>query len=123
MFMNKFQNETYAVFRIVFGLLFAFHGTQKLLDFPAPGPELNAMLLAAGVIELVGGAMIAVGFMTSWAAFLASGTMAVAYWIAHGLNHLFPSVNKGEMAVLYCFAFLMISGRGSGIWSIDGGRG
>lgn len=123
MFMSKFQNETYALFRIVYGLLFAFHGTQKLLDFPAPGPELNAMLIAAGAIELVGGAMIAVGFMTSWAAFLSSGTMAVAYWIAHGMNHLFPSVNKGELAVLYCFGFLMISARGSGIWSIDGGRG
>ncbi len=122
MFMSKFQDETYAAFRIVFGLLFVFHGTQKLFGFPAAGPDLNPMLAAAGVIELVGGAMVAVGFMASWAAFLCSGTMAVAYWIAHGLNHLFPSVNKGELAVLYCFAFLFISARGSGIWSVDGAR-
>jgi len=63
-----------------------------------------------------------VGFMASWAAFFCSGTMAVAYWIAHGLNHLFPSVNKGELAVLYCFAFLFISAKGSGIWSVDDAR-
>ncbi len=122
MFMSQYRDQTYAAFRIVFVLLFMFHGTQKLLDFPAPGPDLNPMLMAAGVIELVGGAMVAVGFMAGWAAFLCSGTMAVAYWLAHGLNHLFPSVNKGELAVLYCFAFLFISANGSGIWSVDSKR-
>lgn len=122
MFMSAFQNQTYAAFRIVFGLLFLFHGTQKLFGFPTAGPDLNPVLATAGVIELVGGAMVAVGFMTSWAAFLCSGTMAAAYWMAHGLNHLFPIVNKGEMAVLYCFAFLFISSKGSGIWSVDAAR-
>lgn len=122
MFMSQYQDQTYAAFRIVFGLLFLCHGAQKLFDFPAPGPELNAMLFAAGAIELVAGAMVMVGFMAGWAAFLASGTMAAAYWIAHGPNHLFPLVNKGEMAVLYCFGFLYISAKGSGIWSVDAAR-
>ncbi len=122
MFMGKYQDQTYAAFRIVFGLLFVFHGTQKLFGFPAAGPDLNPVLVTSGLIELVGGAMVAVGFMASWAAFFCSGTMAVAYWIAHGLNHLFPSVNKGELAVLYCFAFLFISAKGSGIWSVDDAR-
>jgi putative oxidoreductase len=123
MFMSRFQNETYAAFRIVFGLLFLLHGSQKLFGFPAESSNVPTIAMVAGVIELVAGGMIAAGFMAGWAAFLSSGTMAAAYWMAHGLKDLFPSNNGGELAVLYCFAFLFIAARGSGIWSVDGARG
>ena len=121
MFMKAFGSQTYALLRITAGFMFLWHGTQKLLDIPAEFQgDLNAMMVVAGVIELVGGAMIMVGFMTRWAAFLCSGLMAAAYWMAHGLNHPLPILNRGEMAALYCFVFLAISAQGAGIWSIDG---
>jgi len=74
----------------------------------------------AGPIELVAGILVAIGFLTRPAAFVASGLMAAAYWMAHGPNHLFPLVNGGELAALYCFVFLFISAAGGGIWSVDG---
>lgn len=124
MFMSRFQEPTYAAFRIVFGLLFMLHGTQKILDFPPSqmGGDLPTIAMVAGVIELGTGLLIAVGFMAGWAAFLASGTMAAAYWIAHGTKDLIPHNNGGEMAVLYCFAFLFIAAKGSGRWSVDAAR-
>ena len=73
----------------------------------------------AGSIELIGGGLIMIGLMAGWAAFICSGTMAVAYWMAHGTVALFPIMNRGELAVLYCFAILYIASKGSGIWSID----
>ena len=76
----------------------------------------------AGSIELVGGVLVMIGLATSWAAFLCSGTMAAAYWIAHGTQALLPIQNQGELAFLYCFAFLFMSSRGSGIWSVDAAR-
>ncbi|HVP28430.1 MAG TPA: DoxX family protein [Myxococcota bacterium] len=124
MFMDRFQGETYALVRIVFGLLFLSHGLQKLVGWPLPMPEgfaMTPLVWAAGAIESVGGALIAIGFQTRWAAFLCSGQMAVAYWMAHGLRHWHPNVNQGELAVLYCFAFLCIAAHGAGIWSVDGG--
>ncbi len=108
------------MFRIVIGFLFLFHGSQKLLGFPIDFPyPLNPMIATAGVIELVGGALIMIGFYSRIAAFLCSGTMAVAYWLAHGFNHVFPIANGGELAVLYCFGFLLIATNGSSIWSIN----
>ena len=124
MFMSAFDKQTYALMRIVAGLLLLWHGAQKLLGFPAPAPEgLPAFVTyVAGPVELVGGALVMIGLFTSWAAFLCSGLMAAAYWMAHGTQALFPLVNKGELAVLYCFVFLFISAKGSGIWSLDHSR-
>lgn len=120
-FMRPYESQIYAAFRIVVGLLFLWHGAQKLFGFPVPVPEAPAFVLyVAGPIELVGGALVMIGLFTSWAAFLCSGLMATAYWMAHGTQALFPIQNGGELAVLYCFAFLLISARGAGIWGIDG---
>jgi putative oxidoreductase len=122
-FLDPFKAETHALLRIVAGLLFLWHGTQKLFGFPADVPEAPAFVLyVAGPIELVGGALVMVGFLTRPAAFLCSGLMAFAYWMAHGLNHLFPLVNKGELAVLYCFVFLFLAASGPGKWSLDQAR-
>jgi putative oxidoreductase len=121
MFMGAFEAQAYAAMRIMAGFLFIWHGTQKLLGFPAEFPyPLNPMMGVAGVIELVGGALVLVGLLTRWAAFVCSGFMGAAYWMAHGTNAFFPLVNEGELAALYCFVFLCISAKGAGIWSIDG---
>ncbi len=121
-FLGKYAPYLYALVRIVAGLLFAFHGSQKLFGIPggkAP-VELFSQMGLAGVIELVGGLLIAIGLFTTIAAFLASGTMAFAYFIAHAPKGLLPVLNGGELAVLYCFLFLYIAARGSGVWSVDG---
>jgi putative oxidoreductase len=119
-FLDSFSDLSYTAFRIVAGFLFLCHGSQKLLNFPAEFPyTLNAMTTSAGVIELVAGAMIIVGFYSRYAAFIASGTMAVAYWMVHGLNSPFPMNNGGELSALYCFAFLYIAAKGPGMLSIN----
>ena len=125
-FMKDFEGETYALMRMVTGFLFLWHGSNKLLGFPPPPPPAEApafVIWAGGAIELIGGALVMIGLQTRWAAFLCSGMMAVAYWMAHGMNALLPIQNQGEPAALYCFVFLFIAARGSGMWSIDGGRG
>ena len=81
------------------------------------------MLYVAGPIELIGGILVMIGLFTRWSAFLCSGLMAAAYWMAHGLKNLFPLLNGGELAILYCFVFLFIAARGPGIWSVDASRG
>jgi len=97
-----------------------WHGTQKLFNIPKEFPyELSALSQTAGIIELVGGALVLLGCMTRPVAFICSGTMAVAYWMVHGLNNFFPMINGGELAALYCFGFLSIAANGPGIWSID----
>ena len=123
--MTRYRNEIYALLRIAAGLLFLWHGSSKLFGFPqAAPPEAPAFVIyVGGLIELVGGTLVALGLFTRWAAFLCSGMMAAAYWMAHGLNHLFPLVNGGELAALYCFVFLYISAAGSGKWSVDAVRG
>ncbi len=119
-FLDKYQEETYALLRIVSGFLFIWHGTQKLINFPAEFPyPLNPLMYAAGTIEMIGGALVMIGLFTRPAAFICSGTMAAAYWMAHGMNHFFPILNGGELAALFCFAFLFIAARGPGIWSLD----
>jgi putative oxidoreductase len=120
-FMVSYGDQTYALMRIVFGLLFVFHGSSKLFGFPVPPPaDAPAFVIyVAGSLELVGGLLIAIGLQTRWAAFLCSGLMAAAYWMAHGTKALFPIQNHGELAVLYCFAFLYIAARGAGIWGVD----
>jgi putative oxidoreductase len=104
--------------------MFALHGSQKLLGWPGDKPPVDAPLMkVAGVIELVGGLLIAIGFLTGIAAFLASGEMAAAYFIAHAhpITSL-PVLNQGELPVVYCFLFLFIAAHGAGIWSVDGAR-
>lgn len=120
MFMKSYVNQTYALMRIMAGFLILWHGSGKLFSYPAAGQEIPAFIIAvAGPIEFFGGILIAIGLWTRWAAFLASGLMASAYWMAHGTHAFLPIVNQGELAVLYCFVFLFISANGAGIWSVD----
>ena len=124
-FLRPYEAQTYALFRIVFGFLFLWHGSQKVLGFPGgvPAEAPPFILWTAGPIELVGGILILIGLFTRWAAFICSGLMAAAYWMAHGTQALLPIQNHGELAVVYCFAFLFIAARGAGIWSVDATRG
>lgn len=118
--LGRFSPQLYAVMRIVVGLLFACHGAQKL--FGVLGGQrvvLASQFGIAGIIELVGGLLIAAGFLTGTAAFIASGEMAYAYFTQHMPRKGFPIQNGGELAVLYCFIFLFIASRGVGIWGID----
>jgi putative oxidoreductase len=111
-----------SVLRIVAGLLFMMHGTMKLLAYPAPFPmHLSpfTMLWFAGVIELVGGALVLVGLFTSIAAFVMAGEMAFAYFIGHFPKAFWPVLNGGDAAVLYCFVFLYLAAAGAGPWSVD----
>jgi putative oxidoreductase len=122
-FLKSRSEQVYALTRIVVGFLFLCHGVQKLM-LGAPPPEMPAGLFwATAVIETFGGLAVMVGFLTSYAAFLTSGTMAVAYFLAHQKDGLLPIQNKGELATLYAWVFLLISSRGAGIWSVDGRRG
>jgi putative oxidoreductase len=117
--LGRHSEILYAVLRVVAGLMFAMHGTQKLLAWPV-GPKAGAPLMqVAGTIELVGGLLIALGLFASYAAFVASGEMAVAYFMAHFPGGFWPLVNKGELAVLYCFLFLYIAARGAGPHGVE----
>ena len=116
--LGKYSNFFYALMRIVTGALFACHGAQKLFGVLGGQKQEAFLMVAAGVIEFVGGIMIAVGFLTSCAAFVASGEMAYAYFKQHAPGGFWPIVNRGELAVLYCFVFLYIASRGSGILSL-----
>jgi len=124
-FMRPYSAHLYALMRIIVGLLFMSHGLSKLFGWPTPVPaEAPAFVIyGAGIIEFVGGALVASGLLTRWAAFICSGQMAAAYWMAHGLKAWHPALNQGELAVIYCFVFLFIAAHGPGIWSIDGSRG
>lgn len=121
---SGFEPFAYAALRIVAGAMLALHGAQKLFGFPpGPQPPLYSQLWIGGVIELLTGSLIAIGLLTRPAAFLASGTMAVAYFQFHwkfGQAAFLPMVNKGELAVLYCFVFLLAWARGGGPVSVDG---
>lgn len=117
--LGRYSNLFYALLRIVAGVLFACHGAQKLFGVLG-GQKQEGLLQVAGVIELVGGILIAVGLFTSIVAFIACGEMAVAYFKQHFPLGFWPVVNKGELAVLFCFIFLYIASRGSGILSVDG---
>jgi putative oxidoreductase len=118
-FLGRYTDILYALFRIIFGLLFASHGAQKILGMFGGQKADVPLMIVAGWIELVGGLLIALGLFTSIAAFIASGMMAVAYFMAHASGGFWPLVNQGETAVLYCFAFLYMAARGSGPLSID----
>ena len=124
-FLRNHEVQVYAAFRIVVGFLFLWHGMQKLFGFPGTMPPgAPAFIIwTAGPIELVCGILVMVGLFTHFAGFLASGLMAFAYWMGHGTHALLPIQNQGELAVLYCFAFLYVAARGPGTWSIDPARG
>ena len=112
-----------SVLRIMSALLFLEHGTSKLLGFPpSPVPghfQLFSMIGFSGVLEFVGGILLVIGLFTRVAAFILSGEMAVAYFMAHAPHDFFPMVNKGELAVLYCFVFLYLAAAGGGPLSLD----
>jgi putative oxidoreductase len=122
--LEVFANPAYALLRIVTGFMFFFHGMQKILGiFSFSQPPVGSQLWIGGIIELLGGLAVMLGFRTRIAAFLCSGMMAVAYFQFHwkfqtGPN-IFPILNKGELAVLYCFIFLLIACRGGVKWCID----
>src|SRR4051812_4456160 len=121
----RLEEITHALLRIVAGGLLAFHGAQKLFGLLSAhaGPAVMSQMWIGGVIEFFGGLLVAIGLFTRPAAFLASGTMAVAYFQFHWKlqmgSAVFPIVNGGELAVVYCFVFLMLSVKGAGMWSID----
>jgi putative oxidoreductase len=119
-FLGRYSEPFFAVLRVVAGLLYACHGAQKI--FGAFGGHVMTgvpLMLAAGLIELIGGMLIAAGLFTEIAAFVCSGEMAVAYFKAHFPQGFWPIVNQGELAVVYCFLFLYIAARGAGPWSLD----
>jgi putative oxidoreductase len=118
--LGKYSEMIYAILRIVMGLLFACHGAQKLLGmFGGLGVPLTPLIIAAGIIELFGGALVALGLWAGYAGFITSGQMAAAYFMMHSPGGFWPIVNKGELAVLYCFGFLYIASRGSGRMSVE----
>ena len=120
--LGRFAPQLYALLRIVAGLLFACHGAQKLFGLlGGQQVPIASQMGLAGIIEFVGGLMIAVGFLTGFAAFIASGQMAVAYFGQHAPRGLWPIRNGGELAVLYCLLFLYIASRGAGMWGLDKG--
>ena len=120
--LDRWSPYMLAVLRIVTALIFMEHGTQKLLGFqpsPTPAPELLSLRGIAGLLELVGGALLTVGLFTRPVAFILSGEMAVAYFIGHAPRSFFPILNGGDAAILYCFVFLYFAFAGGGPWSLD----
>lgn len=125
MIPERYAPQTYALMRVVFGLMFLTYGLVKfgvLGDRPAV-PFLSWPFGIAAVIEVVAGTLIALGLLTRPAAFIASGQMAAAYFMSHQPNGVLPVLNNGIPPVLFCFAFLHMAARGSGIWSVDATRG
>jgi putative oxidoreductase len=125
-FLARWQPQMLAVLRIITGLLFLQHGLIKLFGFPPGGQpglqQVGSFLWIAGLIELITGALVALGLFTRLAAFIAAGEMAVAYFMIHAPKSFYPAVNMGEGAILYCFIFLYLAAAGPGAWSIDNAR-
>ncbi|MEP6686177.1 MAG: DoxX family protein [Verrucomicrobiota bacterium] len=123
--LNRFADPVYCIMRLIVGLAYACHGGQKLMGFPGGGHGVDGLAFAAGIIELVGGFLISFGLLTRIAAFLASGEMAVAYFMFYvGVvptpeAKFFPIMNGGELALVYCWIFFFITFYGPGRWSID----
>ena len=124
---EKFSGQFLTALRVMTGLLFIEHGMTKLLHWPATdyfpaGQPLPTMMLVAGILELVGGALFALGLFTRLTAFVLAGMMAVAYFMAHMPNSFFPVQNGGDAAVLFCFIFLYFAATGAGPFSVDASR-
>jgi putative oxidoreductase len=119
-FLTKYTPQFLGVLRIVAGLLFLEHGLVKIVGFPAPmGGHLPPMLMAAGIIELVGGTLITLGLFTRAAAFITCGEMAFAYFIAHLPRNIYPTQNGGDAAILFCFIFLYLVAAGPGAFAVN----
>lgn len=121
--LGRHSERIYALFRLALGVLFAFHGAQKL--FGAFGGKVmtsSPLMLTAGIIELVGGLLVAVGLLASWAAAVAAAEMVVAYFMVHLPRGPWPILNQGELAALYFFSFLYVAARGSGRYGVDAAR-
>lgn len=123
---EKWQPQLLAVLRIIAALLFIEHGTAKLFHFPAAQPgapdHLPPLLLAAAIIEILGGTLVTLGLFTRLAAFIMAGEIAIGYFLAHFPKSFWPVVNQGDAAILFCFVFLYISAAGPGAWSLDAMR-
>jgi len=121
--LTRWSPQVRSILRIVAALLFMEHGLMKLFHFPAPQPgvpdPLPTLLVAAAVIEVIGGALLTIGLFTRVVAFICSGEMAVAYFKAHAPGSFWPALNGGDAAILYCFVFLYLAFAGPGAWSID----
>ena len=120
-FLSKYSSQILGITRIVVGLLFLEHGLMKLVGFPAPmgANPLPPMMLAAGLIEVIGGALVALGLFSRWAAFICSGQMAFAYFIAHFPRGIYPALNGGDGAILFCFIFLYLAAAGPGSFAVN----
>jgi len=119
--LSAYAPRALSILRIVAGLLFVEHATQKFFAFPAPFPmqPLPPLFVAAGTIELVAGTLITLGLFTRFAALIASGEMAVAYFMIHNPQSFWPILNKGEVVILFCFTFFYLVFAGPGSWALD----
>jgi putative oxidoreductase len=122
--LSRYQPQVLSLLRIIVGLVFLQHGLQKWFGFPVANPAfanitLMSMIGVAGVIEIVCGSLITVGLFTRYAALIASGEMAVAYFTSHLPRAMMPIANNGNLAILYCWVFLYLVFAGAGIWSLD----
>ena len=124
--LSRYQPHLLGILRIVAGLLFLSHGLVKLIGFPPGAPpgmqDPLSFFGIAGIIEIVTGVLITLGFFTRPAAFIAAGEMAVGYWMVHAPQGFYPAANQGDAAILYCFLFLYLSAAGPGAFSVDGRR-
>lgn len=120
-FLNSWSPRILSVLRFISGFLMLWHGTQKLFNYPPKDGFTAAagLMLVAGILEFAGGILLAVGLFTRWTAFVMSGLMAVAYFMAHASDGFLPIVNKGELAVIYCFIYFYLFFAGGGVWSLD----
>jgi putative oxidoreductase len=120
-FLGRYSPQILGITRIVVGLLFLEHGLMKLVGFPAPMGHgaLPPMILAAGLIEVIGGALVALGLWSRCAAFICSGEMAFAYFISHFPRGIYPSLNGGDAAILFCFIFLYLAAAGPGSFAVN----